>query len=213
MSISYSCPVLNRFLSDEHIDDFLGKGELRISTLRQCRTLTDKKRCDTSEARYRYEMQWADRWTDLNATVGENAFVLCCSLTQYAIHECSCGSCLEIHHWQELVLEIGEQLRQQGFPIAEIFAGPCNYAAKSRSIDMRPMRYSDVCGPNDKCDSGKLSSILARLGPEAFYMTKSIDYAEEYEYRIIWLSNAKIEEDCAFVTIQHQERFGCKVPA
>ena len=213
LSISYSCPVLYRFMSDEHIGDFLSKGILRISTLRQCKTLKDAIRRDTSEAAYQYNLQWADCFTDLNATLGENAFVLCCSLTQYAIHECSCSSCLEIHHWQELALEIGEQLRHQGFPIAEVIVGPCNYAAKRRTIDMRPRKYSDVCCPDGKVDSGKLSRILVCLGHEAFYMTKSIDYAEEYEYRFIWLSSEKIKEDYAFVTIKHPERFGCKIPA
>lgn len=211
LSICHACPVLYRFMRDEQIDEFLNTGRLRISTIPSCRTLKDKKRSDESESFYQYELKWADITTDVNARVGENAFVLCFSLTQSACHDSSCASCLEIHHWQPLVLEIGEQLRQQGYPIAEIFTGPCNYAAKVRSIDMRPMEYKEITTANNKVIPEKLSSLLVRFGREAFYMTKDFRFAEEHEYRFLWLSNMPVKP--TFVTIQNPERFGCKVSA
>jgi hypothetical protein len=201
--ISHACPVLYRFMADRHIDEFLEKGQIQISTIPHCRKTEDARRSDRMESVYRYDFEWNDCITSVNALVGENAFVLCCSLTQCAIHDKAHTNCLELHDWHNLAAEIGEQLRIMGYTIGEIFDGPCNYAQKIRSINMRPNNNGDVT----------IEEILSRIGQEALYTTKHFSFVEEHEYRIMWLSREKIPEDPIIVTVKEPKRYGCKVPA
>ena len=203
LGISHACPVLYRFIEDEYIDDFLERGRIQISTIPHCRKIEDGRRRDTRESAYEYNLEWSDRVTLVNTLVGENAFVFCCSLTQCALHDKAHTSCLELHNWHELALEVGGQLRNMGYPIGKIFAGPCNYAQKRRRIDMRPNNYGEV----------RIDEILSTIGQEALYTTKDFWFAEEHEYRIIWLSNEKVSTDPIIVTVKEPKRYGCKIPA
>ena len=203
LSISHACPVLYRFMEERYIDDFLERGRLMISTIPHCRRLEDERRGDKTEATYGYDLEWGDCTTLVNTQVGENAFVFCCSLTQCAIHDKTHTSCLELHNWHELASEVGGQLRNMGYPIGEIFAGPCNYAQKRRRIDMRPKNYGEV----------RIEEILSAIGQEALYTTKDFWFAEEHEFRIMWLSNEKVSTDPIIVTVKEPKRYGCKIPA
>ena len=203
LSISHACPVLYRFMEDKYIDDFLENGRIQVSTIPHCRRIEDARRRDPMESVYGYDFEWRDRVTPVTALVGENAFVLCCSLTQCAIHDKAHVNCLELHDWHKLVAEVGEQLRIMGYPIGEIFAGPCNYAQKRRSIDMRPNKYGDV----------EIERVLSVFGQEAFYTTKDFYFIEEHEYRILWLSSEKAPSAPVIVTVKDPKRFGCKVRA
>ncbi len=75
------------------------------------------------------------------------------------------------------------------------------------------MKYSEIQTSDGNVDMEKFDSILTALGREAFYMTKDLRFLDEHEYRFLWLSNEKVTQDYVSVTIQHPERFGCKVPA
>ena len=203
LGISHACPVLYRFMKDEYIDDFLESGRLQISTIPHCRRIEDARRRDTSESAYRYDLEWSDRTTPVNIQVGENAFVLCCSLTQCAIHDKAHTNCLELHDWHKLVKEVGEQLRIMRHPVGEVFAGPCNYAQKRRSVDMRPKKYGEVM----------VEEVISTTGKEALYTTKDFWFSDEHEYRIMWLSNELVPADPIMVTVNEPKRYGCKVPA
>ena len=203
LAISHACPVLYRFMEDEYIDLFLGSGRIQISTIPHCRRIEDGRRRDPMESVYGYDLEWRDRVTPVTALVGENAFVLCCSLTQCAIHDKAHVNCLELHDWHKLVAEVGEQLRIMGYPIGEIFAGPCKKEKKRRSIDMRPNKYGEV----------SIEEVLSTIGQEALYTTKDFWFAEEHEYRIMWLSNEKVPKDPVIVTVKEPSRYGCKVSA
>ena len=211
LSICHSIPVLYRFVEEKYIDEFLTSGRLMISTIRRCRQLENLRRIDPRESCYKYVFLWSDCETHVEAAFGENAFVLCCSLSQCVEHNEPHVYCIELHHWENLAVEIGRCLRQQGFPIGEIFAGPCNYIAKSRVIDMRPMSSEFLQMHDGTIDIAKVDSILMALGRSAFYTTKDVRFAKEQEYRILWLSNSETPVDPVFVTIDHPERFACKV--
>ena len=213
LPVHHAHPVLYRFLEEKYVDEFLESGRLMISTIRRCRELEDQRRMDKNESTYSYELKWLDKSDILSARVGDNAFVLCCSLTQAAIHSRSKSFCIELHHWNDLAVEIGKQLRAQGFTIGEIFAGPCNYAIKSRQIDMSPMRSSEIRSDNGIVESRKVDSIMAGVGRELFYTTKDLDFVKEQEYRIMWLSNAEVPIDPVFVNISSPKRYGSKVCA
>ena len=203
LGISHACPVLYRFMEDEYIDAFLESGRIQVSTIPHCRKIEDVRRRDPMESVYGYDFEWNDRVTPVNVLVGENAFVLCCSLTQRAIHDKAHANCLELHDWHKLVAEVGEQLRIKGFPIGKIFAGPCNYAEKRRSINMRPNNYGEV----------RIEEVLSAIGQEALYTTKDFWFAEEHEYRVMWLSNERVPKDPIIVTVKEPKRYGCKIPA
>lgn len=213
LHVHHAHPVLYRFMEEKYVDEFLETGRLMISTIRRCGALEDQRRVDMNESTYSYEFKWLDCSEIVEARVGDNAFVLCCSLTQAAIHSSQNTCCLELHHWDDLAVEIGEQLRVQHFQIGEIFAGPCNYAIKSRQIDMYPMRSSTIRAANGIVDSHKVDSIMAGVGRELFYTTKDLRYIKEQEYRIMWLSNDKAPIDPVFVKISSPKRYGSKVCA
>jgi len=214
LSICHAIPVIYRFLEERYVDDFLTTGRLQISTIKHCRILEDERRVDKNESVYRYELQWADGTTNvIDAQVGNNAFVLCGSLTQSAVHDRACSYCIEFHHWERLVVEVGEQLRRMGFPICEIYSGPCNYSIKKRQIDMCPLKLEDVKTRNGEFDCKKIDAVLAGLGREAFYTTKDLQFVGESEYRILWLSNEEVPESPVIVDIPNPKRFGAKVLA
>ena len=213
LHVHHAYPVLYRFMEEKYVNEFLETGRLMISTIRHCRALEDQRRNDKNESAYSYELTWMDCSEIVDARVGDNAFVLCCSLTQTAIHNSQNHSCLELHHWNDLVIEIGGQLRAQGFSIGEIFAGPCNYAVKSRQIDMSPLRSSEIRSDSGIVDSRKVDSIMAGVGRELFYITKDLNFVNEHEYRIMWLSNDAAPSDPVFVNIKSPKRYGSKVCA
>lgn len=213
LHVRHAYPVIYRFLEEKYVDEFLGTGRLLISTIRHCRRLEDARRMDENETTYSYELSWADKTEILDARVAENAFVLCCSLTQAAIHGRTQTCCLELHHWNELALEVGEQLRLKGFDIREIFAGPCNYAVKRRQIDMAPMKSKEIRMVDGIVDSQKVNSLLAGIGHELLYTTKDFQYLNEHEYRILWMANGHASDEPVIVEIKSPERYGCKVCA
>ena len=213
LSVQHATPVLYRFMRVEYVDEFLASGRLMISSIPRCRKLEDLCRNDSHESLYEYEFEFVDRTINVQAQVGMNAFVLCSSLTPSAIHHREDSVCLELHHWEQLAVEIGEQLRKQGYAIAEIFAGACNYAIKSRSINMSGSSSTFLCDSGGVSDPKKMDEILGSIGREAFYTTKDIWFIREHEFRVLWLSNTKVPDEPVFVTIQNPEKFGCKVIA
>ena len=68
---------------------------------------------------------------------------------------------------------------------------------------MWPKNYGEV----------RIEEILSTIGQEALYTTKDFWFAEEHEYRIIWLSNEKVSTDPIIVTVKGPKCYGCKIPA
>lgn len=213
-------PILYRFIEDEYIDRFFQTGELQISTIPRCRKIENKERRDVHEAVYGYEFVDSEGSHYLDARVGENAFVLCASLTQAACHDENYKHCLELRSIDMLAEEIGVQLVEQGYDVREILSGPCNYSEKLRVIDLsgsdttfKELVMKKDCNGLYKPDSEKVDAVLNRLGRGAFYTTKSFRYMFEFEYRILWLCQSDIPADPVIVKIQHPEWFGEKIPS
>lgn len=213
-------PVLYRFIEERYIDEFINEGKLMISTIPRCRNLENSKRNDKYEAVYGYNFIDEEGAHSLDAIVGENAFVLCTSLTQCAEHEKGYTWCLELHNVGKLVDEITNQLRQIGYDVCEVLSGPCNYAMKRREISLKRSgeKFSDLV--MDIGDDGllsvnnkKVNDVLRRLGVGAFYTTKDFGFVNEHEYRILWLCQSAVPRDPVFVWIQNPLLFGCKIPA
>lgn len=213
-------PILYRFIEDEYIDLFLRTGELQISTIRHCRELESKERRDANEAVYGYVFVDSEGSHYLDASVGENAFVLCASLTQAACHDENCKHCLELRSIDLLAEEIGVQLVEQGYDVREVLSGPCNYSEKLRVIDLigSDTTLKGLVMTKDRNglyrpNSEKTDAVLNRLGRGAFYTTKSFRYMFEFEYRILWMCQSFVPEKPVIVKIQHPEWFGEKIPS
>lgn len=220
LEIKHCMPVLYRFIEERYIDEFLNDGKLMISTIRRCRAMENSERADKHESEYHYVFVDGEEKCALDARVADNAFVLCTSLTQCAMHKNEHLQCLELHNVELLVDEITSQLRGAGYDVCEVMAGPCNYAEKGRVIDLRGsgVSVSDLLmrGGEEgqlKADSRKVDRVLEVLGRGAFYTTKDFRFLPEHEYRILWLCQSAVPKDPVFVTIPDPCRFGCKIPA
>ena len=220
LEIQHCMPVLYRFVDEQYIDEFLVSGKLMISTIRRCRAMENSERADKHESEYHYVFIDGKGKCALDARVADNAFVLCTSLTQCAMHKNAHLHCLELHNVELLVDEITSQLRGAGYDVCEVMAGPCNYAEKGREIDLRGsgVSVSDLlmrgCEEGQlKADSRKVDRVLEVLGRGAFYTTKDFRFLTEHEYRILWLCKTAVPIAPVFVTIPAPCRFGCKIPA
>ena len=218
--VSHIPPILYRFIEAQHIDEFLNTGRLQISTIPKCRKLENEKRRDTTESVYGYAFLDDNGFHKLQAKVGENAFVLCASLSQAAYHEKGIKACLELRCIDQLAIEVANQLKLAGFDISEILSGPCNYARKMRLIDLKGSgeSFNSLIMTQDekrqlKVDNKKVDDILGRLGRGAFYTTKELCFMHEHEYRIMWLCQSAVPDEYVYVTIPNPERYGCKVSA
>ena len=211
-------PILYRFMEERYIDEFLNEGKLQISTMPFCRKYEDAQRSDCSEAYYGYVFCDGEESWSLTARVAENAFVLCSSLTQCAFHEPSITHCLEIREADQLAREIADKLKEAGYDVCEMLAGPCNYSMKGRVIDLtgsdesiRSLFMKSVWPNKLIPDADKIACVLSKLGKGALYFTKPFCFMREHEFRLLWLCREAVNVDHVVVTIDNPERFGCKV--
>ena len=218
--VAHIPPILYRFIEERYIDEFLDTGRLQISTIPKCRKLENENRRDPTESVYGYVFLDENGSHQLQAKVGENAFVLCASLSQAAYHKKEIKACLELRCIDQLAIEIASQLKLAGFDICEILSGPCIYAQKMRLIDLRGSGESFnslIMAQDEKgqlnVDNKKVDDILGRLGRGAFYTTKELCFMNEHEYRIMWLCQSAVPDEYVYVTIPNPERYGCKIPA
>lgn len=192
-------PLVYRFLEDQYIDEFAHEGKLRLSTFKRCKGL-ESSRSDSLEG--------TAGWYDMNRRKfaslrgGDNAFVLCTSLSPFAANPKGLNNALRIFRLEELIQEISRAVRRRGFIVDAIVKGPCIYSS----------RQFMTCDVYERTDEG-LQKLSATLGDQLHFIKDARpSFMHEWEYRALWLTDSNELPDYLDVQIEHPEYYADKMP-
>lgn len=192
-------PLVWRFLEDQYIEEFFSEGKLRLSTFNRCKKL-EASRADSQEGNAGWYNMHGRKFASLR--VGDNAFLLCTSLSPFAANPKSLKNLLFIKDLQGLTREITRAIRAKGFDVCAIVEGPCTYSS-------RCFMTEDVYQRTDE----NLHKLFGAPGDRLYFAKDARpSYMHEWEYRVLWLTGAKELPECLDIKIEHPECYAQRIP-
>lgn len=193
-------PIVYRFIEEQYVDEFFKTGALRLSTFGRCKKLEDENRKDISEGNATLIAFEDDIRLEMEMGVGDNAILLCTSLSNNNIKangkkdDC----CIEIRDINNFTLAITQALIQKGCPIQTVLKGPCVYA--DRHIEKK-LQGADVNNFLDEMENSKvvnfdkLLALTSNVGGYNTFFCKPLENRFENEYRILWLLETDVTQE------------------
>ena len=189
-------PVLFRFIEKQYVDAFFDDGTLRLSTFNKFKNHHDEQRLDKQEGQtffvHRTNQQGGQTLEAL-AQHGQNAYVLC-GATRFEkelMKSFDCDSYIRINDPTKFSMAISKHI--PGFVAG--FEGACLY--QSNKIIEKDLGYIDLNkfkNNSGQVDINMLNSFINHHMSFYPFFLKDTSYAHQLEYRLLWLSNAEMNE-------------------
>jgi hypothetical protein len=201
-----------RYMDEEWVDNFLMNGDLRLSTLKRCQTIECSIRRDENEGKWNYvtkvegvnktpARRWLPDFRDKNGEIIEdvtygifyysiNNFLFCLSSehSQKMLNHFETNSCLIIHDLDGFYNEISKALFKE-IPLCEDGYGEVLYQEDN------PHNIEQIVDAID-------------LNPISINFTKSTEFKEDKEVRIVWVPYP--EEKEIFKKVVKTRKYGYK---
>ncbi len=206
IQFSEYAPIAYRFIGEKHVDEFFETGTLRLSTFKRCKKLEDKNRKDESEGRAILVGKEKDLRMELDMGAGDNAILLCTSLSINNIKADGQkdDSCIEIRDINSFTLSITNALLQQGYPIKAVLKGPCVYSNRHIEKELggdELKNFLDDMQKSNRIDFGRLISLGSQISENDIFFCKPIENRYENEYRVLWLLGNDVTRETYDVSI------------
>lgn len=208
-------PTVYRFIPEEYVEKFFKTGNLKITTFSCCQKLESQTRRDAEEGKGTAIGIEGKLKCEIETGVGENALMLCTSLsgcnilpdgTQYT-------AAIKINNINEFVDAVTAALIKNGYSVATVLKGPCIYNDRKIQREISNQALSELTGEmqsGSSFDFGKLFELQSMICSNDLYFSKPIEKSIENEYRILWMINEKVEE-CVYVDVPEARRFCEKI--
>jgi len=189
-------PHLYRYLEKRFADEFFRTGALRLSSFAHFSSHADEQRLDDSEGKgiLSHVNSEGDGQTLIAAmSQGQDAFVLCTSLiySDELAKAFNTDSGFRVNDIFAFANAISRHV--SGFTVG--LEGACLYLKKKvldrdmGCIDIDSWR-TDASAPN--LDMGRMAQTLLNIAGDDLYFLKSLRYASQSEYRLLWLTSGQM---------------------
>ena len=190
-----STPVIYRFLEREYVDKFFETGELLLSTFENFSKHDDEKRRDERDGKGIFIGRAPSSTIYIPASHNFNSFVFCSvgfSPTVKTFDKFKKDAAIQVFNTTDFAAAVSKHI--PGFK--EGMEGYCyytnagieakiteEYVEKIKALKGKPVKYEDIKDTHTK-------NIITN----SLFFTKRIEYIEEHEYRMLWMTNSKIKE-------------------
>lgn len=189
-------PYLYRYEDEKYIDDFFENGNLLLSSFTKYKSYKDNELGDKHEGHAMTFVKGENK-KDLGfySMAGRNDLCFCTStiLENDLKKAFKRNSVFRIVDPLNFILEIDKSLTR----VHQVLFGNCIYVDKR--ILMRRVDKVDIENFKDDNDPDKISlhkilnATKVHSGPDQYFL-KLIEHQHQNEYRIIWLSDRKVED-------------------
>lgn len=189
-------PIIWRFLSDEqYANNFFETGELQLSPYCKFKELENEIRKDETEGRIHIVGIGSNYKCESDIGYGDNAYVLCCSLTNKNIlsNGISYPVSIQINDLQAFIREVTIVLNEKT-SVINVKHGPCIYNDKIIKNKINDDSIHNILNASTNELNNilsNISNITNQVGGNNIFFSKPICKQEECEYRIVWLTNMK----------------------
>ena len=207
-------PALFRFLDKEYVDAFFKDGTLKLSSFAQFYKHKDEQRQDKNEGEAYFVEQTREKGgqtIEILSKHGNNAYILSSSMRydKKLADLFKCDSYIKVKESTNFGIAIARHIPN----LIVAFEGPCNYQAMKMLVKETHELPKDL--EHFKNDSGldidKLKkSVIAQYPAHLPFFLKDNRYANQVEYRFVWVVNGKVEEPL-FVKVPEAIQF-CEKP-
>lgn len=201
-------PMIYRYMEKQWLDLFFKEGKLRLSSFRNFRKHSDEQRGDKSEGNSILIGTGNNKTIYSVVSTGIDAFVLSTSLMyNYALYsDFKVDGCFVIERPIEFMQEISKHIPD----FIGINFGPCIYKPESLikrqlpDFDLKSIQSDDDPTKNDL---GKIFTTSNQIGGNDVLFKKSLKYAPQHEYRILWHSKQINLPDFIDITAPNSRQF------
>lgn len=209
-------PTVYRFVSEKNVASFFETGNLKITTFSHCKKLESQTRRDSEEGQGTAIGIEEDLRCEIGSVVDDNALMLCTSLsennnlpdgTHYA-------AAIQINNIIGFVSAITEVLINNGYQVSTILKGPCIYNNRLIQRELHDQSLSELNAEMENSSSfdfGKLFALQSSISSGDLFFSKPVEKSVENEYRIIWLLDSELKEDCIFIDVPEARQYCQKI--
>jgi len=192
-------PTLFRFLDKEYVDAFFKDGTLRLSSFAQFYRHKDEQRQDKHEGEAYFVEQTREKsgqTIEIFSKNKNNSYILSSSMrdSKELAALFKCDSYIRVNESTSFGVAIARHIPN----LIAAFEGPCNYQSTKMLIKEThepPKDLEHFKNDSGLVDIGKLTkSVLARYPAHLPFFLKDNCYANQVEYRFVWVVNEKVEE-------------------
>ena len=197
-------PVVWRFMGKNRVEKFFETGELRISTYANFAKNDSLIRKDDDEGNVTLHSVEESLISKMGIGVGENALVLCTSLSQNNTFSdgTTYDACIEINDLLSFIrvitLKLAEKVNVKG-----VVHGSCMYHNKEIYNRAKNDILSEIMkqtSNGNSFDFALLTRLAEETGGNKVYFSKPMEKREECEYRIVWLTD-KEQSDAIIINV------------
>jgi hypothetical protein len=185
-------PPLYRYMPRQHVEEFFADGSLRLSSFAKFHQHEDEQRLDNVEGQFSFlhvNSEGIGQTIGIGAAQGGDSYVLSTStrLHRSLMKKFKSDSYFEIRDASAFGVAIGRHVEA----FVRGIEGPCMYQdVKTLIFDLGPQDLERFKAMS-KDDLFKF--IESHVGFRALLL-KDRSYSHQYEYRLLWTSNAPLQE-------------------
>lgn len=185
-------PVVWRMMSKKYVEAFFKTGELQISTYAKFAQNDSLIRKDDDEGNVTLHSAEASLTSKMAIGVGENALVLCTSLSQNNTFSdgTTYDACIEINDLLSFIKTVTLKLAEK-VSIIGVVHGACMYHNKEIYGESKSRVLSNILeqtSNGSSFDFSLLTHLAEETGGNKVYFSKPMEKQQECEYRIVWLT-------------------------
>jgi len=184
-------------MAQQWVDAFFATGELRLSTYKSLRALPDERFGDMDEGNFMVELQGQTLSGAVIGSVADSAYVLCgCSRQPSPEQLAKFGEVgIQIFHPEYFAKEVARCI--PGF--LQGYDGGCYYSTGGIPVQVSDQELQEVAARAKSGVAAGMPSMMKLTGPvPAKFFLKRQRFADEAEYRLVWLVHDEAIEPRSF---------------
>lgn len=209
-------PTVYRFLPEKYIDSFFETGNLKITSFLHCKKLESKIRQDSNEGRGTALGVDGHLRCEIDSGIGDNALLLCTSLSKnnnLSMDE-HYSAAIKIINLNGFIEAVTIKLINSGYCVSHILKGPCIYNDRIIQREINDQSLSNLIAEMENGNSFNFENLFAlqrSIVSNDLFFSKPIEKSIENEYRILWLLDGELNEECIFIDVPEARQYCQKI--